>query len=96
MSTTAETILAHLKTVDAERAKRAAVSGLNGRVNAVKAYQQRRFADQLQMSSDEVNLLEEINADEGVSHGRVVQCIDKARAAGITKFAIATAPGGSR
>ena len=28
---------------------------------------ERRFADQLQMSSDEVNLLEEINADEGVS-----------------------------
>jgi Nickel responsive protein SCO4226-like len=28
---------------------------------------ERRFAEQLQMTSDEVNLLEEINADEGVS-----------------------------
>jgi hypothetical protein len=28
---------------------------------------ERRFADQLQMNSDEVDLLEEINADEGVS-----------------------------
>lgn len=28
---------------------------------------ERRFAEQLEMSSDEVNLLEEINADEGVS-----------------------------
>ena len=44
MSTTAAAILAHLKTVDAERAKRAAVSGLNERVIGVKAYQQRRFS----------------------------------------------------
>jgi hypothetical protein len=28
---------------------------------------ERRFAEQLDMTSDEVNLLEEINADEGVS-----------------------------
>lgn len=28
---------------------------------------ERRFAEQLEMSNDEVNLLEEINADEGVS-----------------------------
>jgi Protein of unknown function (DUF4242) len=28
---------------------------------------ERRFAEQLEMSSDDVNLLEEINADEGVS-----------------------------
>ena len=34
-----------------------------------------------------------INADESVPHGLVVQCIDRARAAGVTKFAIATAPG---
>lgn len=28
---------------------------------------ERRFADQLEMSSDDVRLLEEVNADEGVS-----------------------------
>jgi hypothetical protein len=28
---------------------------------------ERRFADQLDLSTDEVNLLEDINADEGVS-----------------------------
>jgi hypothetical protein len=28
---------------------------------------ERRYAEQLQMSSDDVNLLEEINAEEGVS-----------------------------
>jgi hypothetical protein len=28
---------------------------------------ERRFAEQLQMTSDDVNLLEEINAEEGVS-----------------------------
>jgi hypothetical protein len=28
---------------------------------------ERRFAEQLEMSTDEVNLLEDINADEGVS-----------------------------
>jgi Protein of unknown function (DUF4242) len=28
---------------------------------------ERRFADQLEMSSDEVDLLEDVNADEGVS-----------------------------
>lgn len=44
MSTPAATILAHLKTVDGERARRAAVAGLNDRVVAVKAYQQRRFS----------------------------------------------------
>ncbi len=33
-----------------------------------------------------------INADQKASHGLVVQCIDKARLAGLSKFAIATAP----
>lgn len=33
-----------------------------------------------------------INADEKSSHGLVVQCIDAARDAGMTKFAIATEP----
>lgn len=44
MSITAAAILAHLKTVDAERAQRAAVPGLTDRVGALKAYQQRRFS----------------------------------------------------
>jgi len=44
MSTTAATILSHLQTVEAERATRAAISGLNARVASVKAYQQRRFS----------------------------------------------------
>jgi biopolymer transport protein ExbD len=33
-----------------------------------------------------------INADQSSSHGEVVKCIDAAREAGISKFAIATAP----
>ncbi len=33
-----------------------------------------------------------INADETVPYGLVVQCIDKARGAGITKFSISTSP----
>ena len=33
-----------------------------------------------------------INADEKASHGVVVQCIDAAREAGMSKFAIATDP----
>jgi len=33
-----------------------------------------------------------INADEKSTHGLVVQCIDAAREAGLTKFAIATEP----
>ncbi|MBN9501658.1 MAG: biopolymer transporter ExbD [Armatimonadetes bacterium] len=33
-----------------------------------------------------------INADTAVSHGYVVKCIDEARNAGITHFAIATQP----
>lgn len=33
-----------------------------------------------------------INADQKSSHGLVVQCIDKARLAGLSKFAIATDP----
>jgi biopolymer transport protein ExbD len=33
-----------------------------------------------------------INADTSVPHGLVVKCIDEARAVGITRFAIATAP----
>ena len=44
MSITATTILAHLQTVGAERARRTAVPGLNDRVAVVKAYQQRRFS----------------------------------------------------
>jgi hypothetical protein len=43
MSTTAAAILAHLKGVDTERAKRRAAPPLNERVVRVKAYQQRRF-----------------------------------------------------
>ena len=35
-----------------------------------------------------------INADTTVPHGEVVRSIDGAREVGITKFAIATAPGG--
>jgi hypothetical protein len=31
---------------------------------------ERRFAEQLEMSTDEVNLLEDINADAGVSWSR--------------------------
>lgn len=37
-----------------------------------------------------------INADQKASHGLVVQCIDQARLAGLTKFAIATDPVDSR
>jgi biopolymer transport protein ExbD len=33
-----------------------------------------------------------INADSAVSHGTVVRCMDEARAVGVTRFAIATAP----
>lgn len=44
MSTTAAKIIAHLKTVDGERARRADVTGLNAGVIALKAYQQRRFS----------------------------------------------------
>lgn len=44
MSTSAATILAHLKTVDAEHTQRASVVGLNAKVAALKAYQQRRFS----------------------------------------------------
>ena len=44
MSTTADAILAHLTIVDMQRAHRSAVPGLNAKVRAVKAYQQRRFS----------------------------------------------------
>lgn len=44
MSTTAVKILAHLTTVDNERDRRAAVAGLDGKVVALKRYQQRRFS----------------------------------------------------
>ena len=37
-----------------------------------------------------------INADTEVKHGLVVKCIDEARAVGITKFGIATAPEGAK
>lgn len=54
MSTTAAKILAHLKTVEGERARRASEAGLSARVGALKTYQQRRFshtyADLLQSS----------------------------------------------
>jgi Protein of unknown function (DUF4242) len=39
-----------------------------GRIGAMPLYViERRFAEQLEMSSDDVQLLEEVNADEGVS-----------------------------
>lgn len=41
----AESLLKELQAVDAERARRAAEPGLDARVQALKAYQQRRFAD---------------------------------------------------
>lgn len=44
MPTTAATILAHLKTVDDERARRAATPGLDAKVIALKRYQQQRFS----------------------------------------------------
>ena len=44
MPTTAATILAHLKTVDDERARRAATPGLDEKVVALKRYQQQRFS----------------------------------------------------
>jgi hypothetical protein len=44
MSAAVDSILSHLKTVDAERARRTAVPGLEGRIAALKAFQQRRFA----------------------------------------------------
>ena len=44
MSTSAATILAHLKTVDDERAQRSARCGLAAKVVSLKAYQQRRFS----------------------------------------------------
>ncbi|HVT10710.1 MAG TPA: biopolymer transporter ExbD [Fimbriimonadaceae bacterium] len=37
-----------------------------------------------------------INADLQVPHGLVVRCMDEARTVGITRFAIATAPEGSK
>ncbi len=40
----AESLLKELRAVDAERARRAADPGLDARVQAVKSYQQRRFA----------------------------------------------------
>lgn len=44
MSTAAQSILAHLETVFAERAKRMAVPSIAAKVTALKAYQQDRFA----------------------------------------------------
>ena len=44
MSTSAAAILAHLKTVDDERARRAELPGLDSKIVALKAYQQRRFS----------------------------------------------------
>ena len=41
----AESLLQHLRAVEAERARRAAEPGLEARVQALKAWQQRRFAD---------------------------------------------------
>jgi hypothetical protein len=39
-----------------------------GRIGAMPLYLiERRFAEQLEMSSDDVQLLEEVNSDEGVS-----------------------------
>ena len=45
MTQPAATILGHLKVVDDERQRRAAMPALNARVLALKAYQQRRFAN---------------------------------------------------
>jgi len=45
MNTAAEPLLADLRQVDAERARRAADPALDARVQALKAWQQRRFAD---------------------------------------------------
>lgn len=44
MSAAADSILCHLETVDAERARRSAVPGLEARVAALKTFQQRRFS----------------------------------------------------
>lgn len=44
MSNPAAAILAHLKTVDTERMRRATVAGLGAKVAVLKAYQQRRFS----------------------------------------------------
>ena len=44
MSTTAASILAHLKIVDFERDRRSAVVGLNATVAVLKEFQQRRFS----------------------------------------------------
>lgn len=44
MSGAADSILSHLNTVDAERAQRSAVPGLEARVAALKTFQQRRFS----------------------------------------------------
>jgi len=44
MTASAATILEHLKAVDAERQRRAALPELNARVVVLKQYQQRRFA----------------------------------------------------
>lgn len=44
MPTSPAAILGHLKAVEAERAKRAAVAGLGAKVTALKAYQQQRFS----------------------------------------------------
>ena len=44
MSTSAATILAHLMTVERERAHRAVTPGLGAKVVALKVYQQRRFS----------------------------------------------------
>jgi biopolymer transport protein ExbD len=55
--------------------------------------------DELQRQAGEADLGQEsvvINADKTVPHGMVVQCIDEARNIGISKFAIATEPEGSK
>jgi len=44
MSASANSILAHLRSVDAERRRRAASTELAARVHALKTYQQRRFS----------------------------------------------------
>ena len=53
------------------------------------------LAEQIKLIAGSRNLADltlVINADQKSSHGLVVQCIDKARLAGLSKFAIATAP----
>ncbi len=50
------------------------------------------LADEVGVGSDMADESVVINADLSVPHGLVVRCIDESRRAGISHFAIATAP----